>query len=127
MGPVAEMMKSKPYQIGWSYHSYGLTPYDPNDETWALLRYRMIRDQAGLQNFPLVITEGGLDAPGWRSRGISEQDYVNWLAHFDAKLREDSYISGVTLFTIGSTSLSGDLSSLDLAPVADELAAYLGQ
>lgn len=127
MGPLADVMKSKPYRIGWSYHSYALNPYDPGDETWVTLRYRMIRDQAGLHNFPLVITEGGIDVPGWRARGVSEADYSGWLAHFDRKLREDSYVTGVTLFTIGSSSQSGELSQWDLGPVSDELALYLAQ
>lgn len=127
MGPLADVMKSKPYRIGWSYHSYGLAPYDPNDEHWATFRYRMIRDQAGLHDFPLVITEGGLDSPGWLDRGMSEQDYMGWLAHFDRKLQEDPNVTGVTLFTIGASSTSGGLGPFNLGPVSDELAAHLAQ
>ncbi|MBI4424486.1 MAG: hypothetical protein HY554_12195 [Elusimicrobia bacterium] len=124
MGPLARVMKSKPYRIGWSYHAYSNAPYDGEDLRYWALRYRSIRDQNGLHGYPIVLTEGGVDGPngGWRNRGISGEFYFQWLKELDARLKEDADVIGVTLFQVGQNA---DWAAFGLEPIAADLAAYI--
>ncbi len=110
---------------GWSYHSYTI-PYttDINQEIYYSLRYRQYYDYFAtnhptLVDLPLLLTEGGVDigggpsTDGWQARGTA-QDFENWLAWFDDRMREDPYVIGCTLFQSGS----GGWPSFDIDPVA---------
>lgn len=102
------------YRMGgsWSYHAYTIDySTDVNKEIWYSLRYRQIyyelkRMDSWLANFPLILTEGGVDRSGnpyedgWVSRGSAKQ-FDDWLRWFDGELRKDPYVIGVTLFQSG--------------------------
>lgn len=122
---VATAMAGKPYRCGWSYHGYSQNlTQDVATESWLSLRYRTLRDQAGLQGVPLVLTEGGQDMPtGWQGRGTSASDYLAWLAWYDGQLQQDAEVVGVTLFQIGNST---DWNNFNLDPIAGQLASYLG-
>ncbi len=55
---------------------------------------------------PLAITEGGLDPVlgGPPQEGPWKERYVEEMIWYDTKLREDDYVIGVALFTVGPTS-----------------------
>ena len=43
MQPLADVLLSKPYVIGWSYHAYSpILSQDLGEEIWYSLRYRQI-------------------------------------------------------------------------------------
>ncbi len=123
MQPLADVMKGKPYRIGWSYHAYSPSlSEDPNTEQWYSLRYRLISQQTGLAGYPVVLTEGGQDAPGgWQGR-TSASTYDAWLRWFDLQEQADSDVAGLTIFQCGDR---GTWAAFDLAPIAGNLAAYL--
>lgn len=123
--PVAAAMKSKGYKWGWSYHSYtfGAT-MSVSTETAYALYYRQVRDQNGLAGIPLVLSEGGYlttSSTGWQGRLTNDQ-YLSWLKWFDAQLKQDPEVLGLTVFQVGNTT---DWQSFDLTPIAPELANYL--
>lgn len=124
MGPLAKVIRSKKYKVGWSYHSYGNELFAEADSKYWALRYRMIRDQAGLGGIPIVLTEGGQDGPrrGWRNRNTPEDQYFSWLMWLDEELKKDPEVVGVTLFQVGQ---SADWADFSLGPIADKLATYL--
>jgi hypothetical protein len=123
--PVAAAMKSKAYKWGWSYHPYtfGATTSVSTETAYALY-YRQVRDQNGLAGIPLVLSEGGYLTPsstGWQGQLTNDQ-YLSWLKWFDAQLKQDPEVSGLTIFQVGNTT---DWQSFDLTPIAQELANYL--
>ena len=123
--PVAAAMKSKGYKWGWSYHSYtfGATMTVSNETTFALY-YRQVRDQNGLAGTPLVLSEGGYlttTSTGWQGQLTNDQ-YLAWLEWFDAQMKQDPEVSGLTIFQVGNTT---DWHSFDLTPIAPELANYM--
>lgn len=92
---------------------------------YVVLRYRLIYDTyfrpEGLQDAPLLITECGCDSVEtvtplggsvgtwtehrdfWAARGDDpELYYAGMLKWYDRHLRQDSYILGATIFTVGS-------------------------
>ncbi len=123
----------KIYNGAWSYHAYSLEySTDIEKERWYSLRYRIFyeflaKKHPELRNLPLILTEGGIDklgnpqTDGWRARG-NEEKYQEWLKWFDAELRKDKYVVGVTLFQIGNPE---GWWSFDLEPIADWMAEYL--
>jgi hypothetical protein len=123
--PLAAAMKSKAYTWGWSYHPYtfGATMSVSTESAYGLY-YRQVRDQNGLAGIPLVLSEGGYLTPnstGWQGRLTNDQ-YLSWLKWFDAQLKQDPEVSGLTIFQVGNTT---DWQSFDLTPIAHELANYL--
>lgn len=107
--PALRICKS--YNGGWSYHAYTL-PYskDVNTEIWYSLRYRQYyqyfqSNYFDLANLPLLLTEGGVDGqtapggPGWKVDTAAR--YTDWLTWFDARLKENPYVVGCTLFQSG--------------------------
>jgi hypothetical protein len=76
---------------------------------------------------PLLLTEGGVDdsgnpnTSGWRARG-SAADYQRWLNWFDARMQEDPYVVGCTLFQNGDP---GGWWSFELEPIAFWMRDYL--
>ena len=123
--PVVGAMKSKQYKWGWSYHSYtfGAT-MDVGAESAYALYYRQVRDQNGLAGIPLVLTEGGYVTPsstGWQGH-LTNAQYLSWLKWFDAQLKQDPEVLGLTIFQVGNTT---DWQSFDLTPIAPDLANYL--
>ena len=117
----------------WSYHSYTLKyTTDPEIERSYSLRYRRFYDMLAihapdLMDMPLILTEGGVDSdgshpgpPGWKREDA--QSYQDWLQWFDAELKKDPYVKGITLFEIGDPA---GWDSFDLEPIADWLAGYL--
>jgi hypothetical protein len=123
--PVAAAMKSKVYKWGWSYHSYtfGATTSVSTESAYALY-YRQVRDQNGLAGIPIVLSEGGYlttSSTGWQGRLTNDQ-YLSWLKWFDGQLKQDSEVSGFTIFQVGNTT---DWQSFDVTPIAQELANYL--
>lgn len=123
MLPLAEVIRSKRYKIGWSYHAYGNNLFAPDDAKFWTLRYRLIRDQAGLVGVPLVLTEGGQDGQrgGWKDR-TNADTYMHWLRWLDGELKKDAEVVGVTLFQVGQHA---DWSRFDLAPISEKLVEYL--
>jgi hypothetical protein len=129
MRPLATMIRSKNYPIGWSYHAYsGVLSTDLSVEEWCTFRYRKIIEETQLQGVPLVLTEGGQDVcpagtpGGWKESAVDAQGYFDWLRWFDEELKKDTDVVGVTLFQIGNT---GDWDAFDLGPLAEELEAYI--
>lgn len=123
--PVAAAMKLKAYKWGWSYHSYtfGATASVSTESAYALY-YRQVRDQNGLAGIPLVLSEGGYlttSSTGWQGRLTNDQ-YLSWLKWFDAQMKQDPEVSGLTIFQVGNTT---DWQSFDLTPIAQDLANYL--
>ena len=123
--PLAAAMKSKGFKWGWSYHSYtfGAT-MTISSETAYTLYYRQVRDQNGLAGVPLILSEGGYltaSSTGWQGQLTNDQ-YLAWLKWFDAQLRKDLEVSGLTIFQVGNDT---DWQSFDLTPIAPELANYL--
>jgi len=117
----------------WSYHAYSLAyTTDLREEIWTSLRYRMLHDfvvekYPQLADMPLIITEAGIDyrgnphTDGWQGRGSAEK-FKKWLQWFDARLREDDYVIGATLFQCGDTR---GWPSFEIEPIANWLASYL--
>ena len=123
--PLAAAMKAKGYKWGWSYHSYtfGATMTVSTEAAFALY-YRQVRDQNGLAGIPIVLSEGGYlttSSTGWQGQLTNDQ-YLSWLKWFDAQLKQDPEVLGLTIFQIGNTT---DWQSFDLTPIAPELANYL--
>lgn len=122
----------------WSYHCYTIKyTTDPEVESWYSLRHRRFYDAfkgeyADLRDLPMIMTEGGVDLAGnadkdgWQARGTATQ-YKNWLKWFDAELRKDPYVIGVTLFQQGAKAAWNGWASFDHEPLADWLAAYWGK
>jgi PKD repeat protein len=116
----------------WSYHSYTIQyTTDLQTELYYSLRYRQYYDyfatnHPNLTDMPLILTEGGVDwgggpdTDGWQARG-TQAEFENWLTWFDARMREDSYVIGCTLFQSGSAGWS----SFDIDPVCPWLANHL--
>lgn len=123
--PVAAAMKAKAYKWGWSYHSYtfGATTSVSTESAYALY-YHQVRDQNGLAGIPLVLSEGGYlttSSTGWQGQLTNDQ-YLSWLKWFDAQMKQDPEVFGLTIFQVGNTT---DFQSFDLTPIAQELANYL--
>lgn len=109
----------------WGCHGYTLKySKDPELESWFSLRYRRAygyfkEHHPELTSFPMILLEGGVDdkgdpdKDGWLARGTLEQ-YTDWLAWYDAELKKDDYVLGVTLFKIGAPSI---WKSFELEPV----------
>jgi hypothetical protein len=92
---------------------------------------------------PLVISEAGVDGgignrPGpegrgwkdftahWATQGQNEngtETYVQQLAWYDARVREDSYVIGFTVFTAGV--ITERWKSFDITPILREIATYV--
>lgn len=117
------------------------------------LRYRVWYEgylkPRGLGNVPLVISETGVDAvpvsagcpdPGadritWQAMGDAYQSagstvgtpesYVNDLAWYDARLREDPYVLGATIFSAGQPSTTDGWGLFDIHQAFVPLAWYL--
>ena len=117
----------------WSYHAYSLKySTDLGEELWTSLRYRRLHEALArrypeLATLPLILTEGGVDlggnpqADGWQARGDAGR-FEDWLRWFDARLREDPYVLGVTLFQCGDTQ---GWPSFDTEPISAWLAGHL--
>jgi hypothetical protein len=123
--PVVATMKSKGYKWGCSYHSYtfGAT-MDVGTESAFALYYRQVRNQNGIAGIPLVLTEAGYLTPsstGWQGH-LTSNEYLSWLKWFDAQLKQDPEVLGVTIFQVGNTT---DWQSFNLTPIAPDLANYL--
>lgn len=129
---VPALRVCKSYNGGWSYHAYTL-PYskDVGQEIWYSLRYRQYygyfqNTYPDLADLPLLLTEGGVDGqsgedgPGWKVDDAAR--YIDWLTWFDARMQEDPYVVGCTLFQ------SGDLAgwfSFDTEEINPWLAQHI--
>ncbi|MFQ5810387.1 MAG: hypothetical protein ACE5JM_12265 [Armatimonadota bacterium] len=117
----------------WSYHAYSLAyTTDLDKELWTSLRYRMLHDAAtrrwpDLADMPVILTEAGADRlgnpqqDGWQARGDAAR-FQQWLKWFDARLQEDDYVLGATLFQSGDAR---GWPSFDTEPINAWLAQYL--
>jgi len=92
----------------WGEATEDLPPYE--DRGVLTGRYRYLyrdflipRDEV----IPLVITEAGLDPVlgGPPGEGPWQDRYVEEMIWYDTKLREDDYVIGATMFTIGSIGI----------------------
>jgi hypothetical protein len=76
------------------------------------------------QVVPLVVTEAGYDpsvfGQGWDSDWLDR--YVSEMAWYDDKLREDDYVIGCTLFTLGGVA---QWQAWDFTEALPELADYI--
>jgi hypothetical protein len=129
---VPALRACKQYNGAWGYHSYTIVyTQDVNTELWYSLRYRQYYQRFAqyypdLNDLTLILTEGGVDGqsgsggPGWKIDTATR--YQNWLAWFDARLMEDSYVLGCTLFQSGDT---GSWNSFELEPVSGWIANRL--
>ncbi len=128
---VPALRVCKSYNGGWSYHSYTL-PYSKSvsTEIWYSLRYRQYysyfrSNYPDLADLPLLLTEGGVDGqsgeggPGWKVADAAK--YIDWLTWFDARMKEDPYVVGCTLFQ------SGDMNwfSFDVEEICPWLAEHI--
>ncbi|MCX7996577.1 MAG: hypothetical protein N2691_02335 [Patescibacteria group bacterium] len=106
------------------YHAY-TSEYgtDVGIENWWSLRHRILhmaytKADPTLEMLPVILSEAGVDRggdpvrDGWQARG-TESQFIQWLAWFDARLREDPYVVGATLFQIGDSYWS----SFDVEPI----------
>ncbi|MCS7266032.1 MAG: hypothetical protein NZ805_14520, partial [Armatimonadetes bacterium] len=130
---VPALQAAKQFKGAWSYHAYSLEyTTDLKVEIWYSLRYRLFYEflrkrHLELANLPIILTEGGVDkggnpkTDGWKARGNAEK-FQAWLEWFDAELRKDKEVIGVTLFQIGDPQ---GWWSFDLEPISDWLANYL--
>ncbi len=131
---IPALRTAKKFGGAWSYHAYTLKyTKDPEIEIWYSLRYRQFYSifkqyAPDLLDLPIILTEGGVDndgnhpqKPGWKRD--SAEKYKDWLQWFDAEMKRDPYVLGVTLFEIGHPE---HWDSFDLEPIADWLADYLG-
>jgi hypothetical protein len=114
---------------------------------WTVLRYRYIWDTvlkpAGLEDTKLLITETGCDSvpsvtplgmptgtwremeAAWQADGRDPyRHYANMLLWYDEHLKQDHYVAGATVFTVGSTTT---WRNWDIAgtPVEDHLLAAI--
>ncbi len=129
---VPALRACKSYGGAWSYHSYTIQyTTDVNTELWYSLRYRQYYQRFAqyypdLNDLTLILTEGGVDGqtapggPGWKA--YPQSQYENWLAWFDARMMEDPYVLGCTLFQSGDF---GGWYSFELEPVAGWIANRL--
>ena len=129
---VPALRVCKSYGGAWSYHSYTIQyTTDINTEIWYSLRYRLYYQRFAqyypdLSDLTLILTEGGVDGqsvpggPGWKA--YPQSQYENWLAWFDARMMEDPYVLGCTLFQSGDF---GNWFSFELEPVAGWIANRL--
>ncbi|MCS7093023.1 MAG: hypothetical protein NZL96_01110 [Patescibacteria group bacterium] len=122
------------YQLGgaFCYHAYSDNyNKDLNYElNWSLL-YRQIHvylktKAPVLANMPIILSEGGI-AENWNPYGgflknNNVEKYKDWLVWFDARLKEDPYLIGVTLFQIGNNS---DWAVFNHELIADWFSEYL--
>lgn len=127
---------SSPYM--WSCYS------NVTHDGWLTLRYRKWYNQFLIpqnRTIPLAITETGIDAVGtmcggpsfggyrtacswWKGQGYTqscEQTYINQMAWYDERLRQDSYVIGATIFQIDCPGWA----DYSVTPAASELIAYL--
>ncbi|MFH0773865.1 MAG: hypothetical protein V1922_06165 [bacterium] len=129
---VEELRAMKNMGAALCYHGYTFHySTDANVELELSLRYRQyysfFKNQApDLASMPLILSEGGVaengdPKGGYQAAGHAEK-YKSWLAWFDAELRKDPYVVGVTLFQIGNDS---DWSSFNLEPIAPWMAGYV--
>lgn len=70
---------------------------------WNALRHRLVHGWTGGVHPLFIITECGADAvdggpSGWKLCGITGDQYVLQLAHFEAELERDDYVLGATVF-----------------------------
>ncbi|MDB6123616.1 MAG: hypothetical protein JWQ71_2609 [Pedosphaera sp.] len=130
---VPALRQAKAAGGAWSYHAYTINyTTDVNEEFYYSLRYRQFYNYFAtafpdLNNMPLILTEGGVDAvgdpntSGWQARGPAHY-YQRWLNWFDYQMAQDSYVMGCTLFQNGDP---GGWSSFDLEPIAGWMRSYL--
>jgi len=84
-------------------HQYGLfgnmQDYADSGEGARVLRHRCIPE---LADQDVVITETGLDSPGWKQTGINAEDYFTDFQWLDYELRKDDNVIGATAYTMDS-------------------------
>ncbi len=114
------------------YHGYTFNySHDTSHEIFYSLRYRQYyeyfrQNAPELLSMPLILSEGGVAEGGDPRAGYLKsgktEDYKSWLAWYDAELKKDAYVKGVTLFQIGNSS---DWGYFDLESIAPWMAGYL--
>ncbi len=122
----------QPTRIWHGRYDLWPTPDESYPYGWAALRYRYIYDTvfapAGLGDVKLLITEAGCDnvqsvtpagmpVGSWRAMGLSATAYTDHLLWYDRRLREDPYVVGAVVFTVGSV---GGWRDWDIAGTAVE-------
>jgi hypothetical protein len=131
-------------RIPWTVWHGRRLPGDGADESypygWAALRYRYVWDvyyrPVGLGDTKLLITEVGCDSvesvtPLGASVGTWKEHIADWAAEgkdpaatyaemlkwYDARIREDGFVAGATIFTVGSV---GNWINWDISGTAVE-------
>lgn len=89
---------------GWSLvglHQYGLLgnmqDHAQDGEDARALRHRCIPE---LANVPIVLTETGLDSPGWQKTSQGVDGYLADLKWLDYELRKDANVLGACVYTM---------------------------
>jgi hypothetical protein len=86
------------------YFGHAIPPHEPHPERGALAcRYRWWYDLILVPRdevIPLVITEAGTTR-GMNDLGLTPREWVDQVIWYDERLREDPYVIGCHLFTIG--------------------------
>lgn len=122
----------------WSHHAYGYsTSGDSAQEVDHALIYRKIYAEISShispsQIAPLYLTEVG--AEHLQSPRAHADTFEAWLKWFDGEIKNDPYVSGGTIFEIGSFDgishdpgrPDGQWADRDIAPLADDLKKYFG-
>jgi len=101
------------------FHGYGPAGVLLKDADWLVLRYKMLMQAAGVKK-PVYLTEVGIGG-GYKSHGVSDEDYVRQLVELDKILQQDPLVEGAHIFCHGTY---GGWSQYDLT---DNAAHLLGE
>lgn len=105
------------------YHAYSYdVTKDANHERWLTFRYRIFAPHAA--GIPVILSEAGAETAGghnggWKSKGLSAEQYESWLSWFDSEIKKDSYVLGASIYAYGSND------NYDISSIASWLANYI--
>lgn len=98
----------------WTMHEYGAPTLQTNSGEWSLRHRGVIRElrAAGVRVPPLIISEAGIDGglcnqagQGWKSFGLSPEQYEQQLMWYDDELKKDSDVVTATIFLACATDI----------------------
>jgi hypothetical protein len=110
---LAAIRKAGPLWAIVGLHEYGLYGDIDAYSSTRVLRHRTIPE---LQTIPIVLTESGLDSPGWQQTNRGTDGYLADLQWLDWELRKDGNVIGACLYTMDTAPgwepfrIEGDLA-----------------